>query len=157
MSKDTSVRFIRMQTGEDLIAEVTEVKSDDEWYYVLHNPLKIIYTVSDRPGILSVAMMEWIFSKVVNNTSFPVYPNDIITMVEPSIEFEEYYLETLDNLEKIRERQNANMEFSSSKEGLSQYDEDEEQVFDVDRLKQIIDTLKNSANTASPDKKRKLH
>jgi len=46
MEIEDSVKFLRLSTGEDLVSQTLEVKNDDgATYYLLINPLKIVYYV----------------------------------------------------------------------------------------------------------------
>lgn len=139
-----SVKFIRLNTGEDLISEVAEVKSGDDWYFTLYNPLKIVYTMGSKPGILSVAMMQWVFPKVVSEQVFNIYPNDVITMANANENFVDYYWDCVDHFERIREKQSKNIEFADRP--ISQYEEIEDEDFGLDQLKDILDSLQGNAN-----------
>jgi hypothetical protein len=54
ISEENSVQFLRLNTGEDLISEVTEIKNDETTYYILHNPMKLVYQVNGTKGSMSI-------------------------------------------------------------------------------------------------------
>lgn len=145
MQIENSVRFIRLVTGEDLVAEVNYFESDKDTYYVLYNPLKIVYMSGSKPGVLSISLMQWVFWRICETQEFTIYPEDVLTVTTASDSMEEYYWSSVEH-------------FSSSKEKLSKQTEFEEAMLDEeppedssDMLESIMEMLKNS------DPKRKLH
>ena len=84
-----SIQFVRMNTGEDLVTEVTEVNNDDNIYYIFSNPLKIVYVMGNKPGIMSISLMQWVFPSLCRDQDFTVYPQDIILMNHTSDSMEE--------------------------------------------------------------------
>ena len=59
-NQSPTIKFIRMNTGEDIIAEIVKYSEDNEDIYVLVNPLKVLYTISKTHGV-SIALMQWVF------------------------------------------------------------------------------------------------
>lgn len=95
VSDEPCVKFIRMQSGEDLIAEVSEVHVDNEEnYYIFDNPMKVIYT-STKEGYLSVSLMQWVFHHICEDQSFIIYMSDVITTSTPTESMIEYYWSTV--------------------------------------------------------------
>jgi hypothetical protein len=142
----SSVKFIRLNTGEDLASEVVYYKTDDDEYYVLLNPLKIVYSVSQsRPGYLSLSLLQWVLPEICSKQEFTIYPNDILTMSDASDEMDNYYWESLTKLTYLEQEK-------SSKKAM----EDIDDMFDVEvddselsYVKEMLEEIKNG--------KRKLH
>lgn len=128
---ETGVKFIRLSTGEDLVSEVLEVNTEDNQHYVLINPLKILYMTGNKPGILSISLMQWIFHRVCDVQEFTIYPTEVVTMATPSSSLIEYYQDSIEQFESNIEKQKKNTEFGS---------EDPEN--DLDLLEKIQDYLK---------------
>ena len=55
-SKAEDIRFIRLNNGEDIVAEVLDVSNGK---IVINNPLKILYTPSLNTGYLSISLMQY--------------------------------------------------------------------------------------------------
>jgi len=91
----SAVQFIRLQTGEDIITEISEVDNDDTKYYVFHNPMKIVYRISGKNGTLAVSLMQWVFSRICSEQDFIIYPDDVITMNKTTSDMEDYYWESV--------------------------------------------------------------
>lgn len=141
MKLENSVQFIRLVTGEDLVSEVTEVENNNEVYYVLNNPMKVMYMTGSKPGILSISLMQWVFWKITDEQEFHLLPKDILTFANASASMEDYYWSSLEHFEQYKEK-------TEMKEPVI---EDVE----VDDLKESLDELLNMIQ-GSLDK-RKLH
>ena len=135
---EESVQFVRLNTGEDLIAEVTQVQNDDNTHYVLHNPMKVVYQIGGARASLTVSLMQWVFSRIFANQDFIIYPTDILTMNKTTDDMEDYYWESVDH-------------FTRSKEKL-----EKNTVFD-DAAEEQNDLLSEIQNLIKTTDKRKLH
>jgi hypothetical protein len=100
---ENSVKFVRLNTGEDLVSEVSEVENDDNRYYVLHNPMKIIYQMNMKGGGLTISLMQWVFARICDDQDFIVYCNDVVTMNKPTDSLENYYWETVEHFDTVKE------------------------------------------------------
>lgn len=91
------IYHIRLNTGEDLISEVTwpATKEGHEAHIVLHNPMKIVAVPSGKPGFVTLSLMQWIFTKITKDKEFNVFSRDILTMSTPTDNLKEYYKETV--------------------------------------------------------------
>lgn len=139
ISEENSVQFVRLSTGEDLVSEVTEIKSDDTTYYILHNPMKIVYQINGTKGSMVLSLMQWVFFRICENQDFVVYPNDILTMNRTADEMENFYWQSVE-------------QFQGSKEKIEKNTVYEEETVDAqnDLLAEIQELFKTNS-------KRKLH
>jgi len=146
------IRFIRLSTGEDLISELIEVKKEDEMYYVLRNPLKVLYVSSTKTtGSLAISLMQWVFHRICEDQTFMIYPSDIITIGSPTSAMLEYYLNSVDHFESLKEEQRKLIEFEEKKRKYIQSSIEEEAIDDgegIEMLKEFFDRLKK---TKGPD------
>ena len=99
-AKKTNLKFLRISTGEDVITELTEVpgKGSVQPHYILENPLKVIYAIMERPGVVAVNLISWVFPRITEEQRFVIYPKDVITMGDPSASLKEFYGEALCNI-----------------------------------------------------------
>tara|TARA_R110000868_G_scaffold395874_1_gene667859 strand:+ start:278 stop:715 length:438 start_codon:yes stop_codon:yes gene_type:complete len=145
MTLEESVKFIRLSNGEDLISQLVEVRKEEEdSYYILINPLKIVYMTGNKPGILSISLMQWVFHRVCSDQEFTIYPSDVLTMAKPTDSLTEYYQDSLEHFDKVKEKLKKNTKFSSTEEVYKDVAVDDL----LDELKEVL------ANTSS---KRILH
>lgn len=128
-----NIKFIRLVTGEDII---TEIKSDEN-NYTLVKPLKIVYALGEKPGVISIGLVQWVFPDVVASQEMPIKDRDIITMSDPSLDMLKSYRSSIKRLEK-----NLSFEFidESRNMGLDDYEETTPEEFDV--LEDLIESMK---------------
>ena len=132
MELEQSVKFIRMSTGEDLVSEVVEVKEEDNNYYILVNPLKILYmSGTTNPNVVSITLMQWVFHKVCENQEFTIYPNDVITMANANDSLVEYYNDSIEHFEKMKEKNKARAEAEEKEANLDEIIESINDYFKV--------------------------
>lgn len=100
---ENSVQFVRLNTGEDLVSEVSEIENDDNRYYILHNPMKIIYQMNVKGGGLTISLMQWVFARICEDQNFVVYSSDVVTMNKPTDSMESYYWETVEHFDTMKD------------------------------------------------------
>jgi len=91
IESQTSIHFVRLVTGEDLIAETLMVDADDveDSHFVLYNPLKVLYFYDqesknpDPHERLTISLIEWVLPIIVKDQEFKIYESDIITYGTP--------------------------------------------------------------------------
>ena len=89
---ENDLKFIRLNNGDDIIAQVIEVGEDDNIDYMVIHPLKVVYIPSQR-GVshIQVAFMPWIFGKICEEQDFLIHAEDVITMGNVSEKMSGYY------------------------------------------------------------------
>lgn len=137
------IRFVRMKTGDDLITEIVEMKVNDQDCYLFVNPLKIIYIPGDKPGSLSLSLIEWVFFRISPKQQFQVYPEDVVTVTEIGDEITDYYFEALHKLETATI---TKKEIVTSHEDVEESNEPPSEE-EIEYIKKIIDDLKNGKRT----------
>jgi hypothetical protein len=106
---EDNVKFIRLTTGEDIISEVTIFSSDDENYYTLINPMKVLY-LNNPKGSVSISLLQWVFYKICEEQTFTLYSNEVITVGKPSESLIEYYYSAVDNYNELSNQNKINKE-----------------------------------------------
>lgn len=136
--EENTIKFIRLQTGEDLISQVVEIEREGGNSIILINPMKLIYMTGSKKGVLSISMMQWVFNRICDYQEFTIYPEDIITMSRPSAAITQYYSEIVEHFETV----NIETEYEPNKNMLKDELDDSGPPDDMDRMQEIIDTLK---------------
>lgn len=148
--QSSNVKFIRMNTGEDLLAEVTVDDKDEKC--ILVNPLKLVYLLGEKPGSMMLSLIEWIFPRVCSKQEFEVYTSDIITIANPTTDIVDYYLDAVTKLD------NNDFKFDDDHDSLGkikafakQMKQKEEEISpeEMEAFANVIDNLRST--------KRKLH
>jgi len=137
---DNPVKFVRLNTGEDIITEVIFVR-DGEDHYLFVNPLKIVYNLGVKPDSLLVAFSPWIFSSLCAKQEFPIFPSDVITIADPSEDVIDCYWEFIEKMDKAKKRTAAKEQEAYIENEITE----EEEEF----LRNVLDTIGKE--------KRKLH
>lgn len=147
---DTSpnVRFVRLNTGEDLVTELIKVQHNEQEYYQFVNPLKVLYLTGKNPGSLMLSFIEWVFPKIVPKQEFQVFPDDIVTIGECSEELIDYYFEALYKFSQSQDKVGIGSKFSKeeSYDESNDYDdltEIQPTEEELEYIKKVLDDLKN--------------
>lgn len=118
---ENSVQFVRLNTGEDLVSEVSEIENDDNRYYIFHNPMKIIYQMNVKGGGLTISLMQWVFARICDNQDFIIYSNDVVTMNKTTDSMESYYWETVGHFDGMKENLDKKTSFDNDVKDESEY------------------------------------
>jgi hypothetical protein len=95
---ETSVKMLRLVTGEDIISESTLI---DDKEYLLAHPLKVVYNNSTRnPGYVSVLLVKWVFGSITEKDEITIKERDVLFSVEVSDRMFDYYYSTLDSFKE---------------------------------------------------------
>ena len=151
-SIENQVKFIRLLTGEDIVTEIKRDEKTDE--YILIRPLKIIYVFGDKPGIISIGLVQWIFPEIVESQEISVKANDILAMTTPSIQLEANYWESLDSLEKSQSFDFSGRNKSVQANNLDNFDLKD---YNMETSSDEAEIMKESLQTLKKTYKRKLH
>lgn len=144
-NQNPMVKFIRMNTGEDIIAEIVKCSEDNEDAYILVNPLKVLYTISETKGV-SIALMQWVFPRICDKQEFTIYSNDIITMCSPSKQMSIYYWNVLTKFTDIKIGSSSDIDGYEDEDEYEDIDPTEEEL---EYINKMLDEIKSG--------KRKLH
>lgn len=152
-----NVMFIRLVTGEDLISEVSEYEelstskdsTENLHYYILHNPMKVLYLQGVKSGYVSISLMQWVFGRVCQDQTFDLSMGDILTTGNPSDKMHEYYWNAVAlSLEKDESYASANNNEYESDDDV----EDGSLLDNEDALRMLREVLNSSSN--SKDRKK---
>jgi hypothetical protein len=143
--KMTSLKFIRLVSGEDIVAETIE----EDGKFILINPLKIVYAINELSGMMSISLMQWIFPKITESQDFVLDKSTIIVRSEPSSSMIKYYFKTLKRYEE------EEMNYTKKKNQVDYPEED-----NIDKLpelnKEELDEIEQLMKDIT-EGKRRLH
>ena len=88
-------KFVRLNNGDDIIAEVVETEDEDGILYTVFHPLKVVYIPSETSGYLQIAFMPWVFPRICDKQEFTIFPQDVIMVAEVSKKMNTYYWENV--------------------------------------------------------------
>jgi hypothetical protein len=146
-----NIRFVRMNTGEDLITEVIETKVNEQDAYLFVSPLKIVYLIGEKPGSMMLSLIEWVFPKISPKQEFLIYPDDVITISDVSDSLLDYYHEALYKLDnKVSIDREGKGKPVSSLDDIHNMDSEMPSEDELEYIKNFLEDL-------SKGNKRKLH
>lgn len=139
---NSAIKFIRMNTGEDLLAGITYL--DDKKIFKLENPLRVIYAIHPKDtGRLIVTLTDWVFPHVCESKEFYIKSSDIVTTGNPNQSILSYYKESV-----------TKKRFSMVDTSLTEDNEASDLEEMTQNELQVLDDLMKEVKTIS---KRKLH
>jgi hypothetical protein len=95
---ETTIKIFRLNSGEDIIAE-TERK--DNLFKVI-NPIVFMLRNDSRSGNQTVSMTFWLPVSLMEKNQTIIDSKDIIAMMDPSVDFAEYYIGAVENINNSR-------------------------------------------------------
>lgn len=115
-----NAKLVRLQNGDDVIAEVVEMEDENGVIYALFHPLKVVYVPSESTGYLTVAFMPWVFPRICEQQEFIIHSQDIMFMADVAPKMNEYYWTNMDyytkrTAEEEKETQKAEQQDSFDK------------------------------------------
>lgn len=141
-----SVKFIRLNTGEDIIAYTLHVKKDDieDEHYIVDMPLKVIYSTNEnRNMLMSISLMQWVFSRMTDSEEFKLASKDVLLCSNASSHMTDFYYETVHEIDQMKEQ----VEKIKNKASDSQIEEDFMDYMDenegLEMLKEALEKTKN--------------
>lgn len=140
------VKFFRLMTGEDIIAEIKKI---EDLTITVIKPLKLVYALGEKSGSVAIGFVHWLFPEIVENQEFSIRHNDVLVMSTPSVNMEIYYWESLKKLEKSLSYDIGGR--PREEDHIDQYDDGSEiSSDDLEYMQNLMETLKKLD-------KRKLH
>jgi hypothetical protein len=123
-----NAKLVRLQNGDDVIAEVVEMEDENGVIYALFHPLKVVYVPSETTGYLTVAFMPWVFPRICEQQEFIIHSQDIMFMADVAPKMNEYYWSNMDYYtkkasaeeEKATEKSEQEDAFERLKESLEE-------------------------------------
>ena len=144
---DNTVKLLRLQSGEDIIADIIE---DDEHDAVLvSNPMTVIFRRLPT-GRAVMMMAPWLPIELIEVNAATLYTADILTIIEPKASMIEYYQnacsearELMDNEdvdEALQSHRNDinNPGFQEMMENDEEPDDDELDEIEHERMNEIL-------------------
>jgi hypothetical protein len=120
------VKLIRLKTGEDVISYV---EAHDSGTVILRSPMVVIVKMNMRTENQTVLMDHWLPITVIKENEAIIDASEILTMIDPTSEFSEYYVDAVVTLDEIKANK-SNPNGSSSNEDEFNKDLDINHIMD---------------------------
>lgn len=92
-----NIKIIRLQSGEDVIADYTQVEGDES--VLLTNPMTLMFKRMPT-GRAVMLMSPWLPLELVEKNEAWLYQSDILTIVQPKSQIIDYYTNTVKEVEE---------------------------------------------------------
>jgi len=113
------IKIVRLQSGEDIIAEITEVDGTGE--VILDDPM-VIFFKRLPSGKTMMVMSPWLPVELIEDNRATLFAGDIVTVLEPRNTMKEYYINLVG--EYSEEIEDSISKFDSSMMEILEDDED---------------------------------
>jgi hypothetical protein len=131
-----NIRIVRLQSGEDIIADCIENLEDD--IVELKRPMHIIFK-RIQTGRSIMMMMPWLPVELIKENTAHIYGADILTYIEPKDDLIEYYNNAVND---------EDLEIASTSSIRPQlFNEDDEptdEELDEEELQDLMEERKNN-------------
>lgn len=149
------VRIIRLQSGDDLIADYEEKEGDGMVY--LRNPMTLFFKRMPT-GKAMLLMAPWMPIELIESNGTWVYAQDILTVMQPKTSLINYYNKSVDEM-TLEMFTNGNdvdealkdMESSTESFNMEDLIGEQEETEDEEELRMELEELRKDV------KKRLLH
>ena len=123
MNNPHSVKIVRLQSGEDIIANYIE--NEENEMVQLDNPMHLIFKRTTKGTVMM--LLPWLPIELIKDNSATIYTSDILTVYEPKDDLIQYY-DNIVNDSQIKDL--LEEEGLLDKLNMNNDDEDEEESFD---------------------------
>ena len=133
METNTNIKIVRLQSGEDIIANY--FVDDENGTIMLDNPMHIIFKRNNN-GQTVMMMMPWLPVEIIKQNHAIIDMADILTIIDPKENLITHYGNTVIEI----------MERISAKEMEEELDdgEDDEEELDLENLMEIMHQKRKS-------------
>ena len=97
VSDNPVAKFLRLQTGDDIVAQTVEYEDEDGIMYMVINPMNVVYSHTHE-GYLSVSFMPWVFPRLVDHQEFMLHAEDVLLISDVTEKMNIYYWENVQSL-----------------------------------------------------------
>jgi hypothetical protein len=144
MTTQMTTKFIRLVTGEDIVANCL---IDNETQYVdVESPMKVIISRFNNSRKSILIMMPWLPLEVIGDEYATLKFEDILTMVDPKEAFVEYYINTVEKYRNLIESNDKEDMFTNELEDdLFEEEPTDEEVSEYDEfnLEEALESIKD--------------
>lgn len=149
------IRIVRLQSGEDIIADYTE--GDGDGLVLLTHPMTLMFKRLPT-GKAVMLMSPWLPLELIESHSAHLYAQDILTVFQPKPSLIDYYYNTVKEMEEEMIMSSNDVEESlksneSSISNIIEYlgEEEPEEDVDEEEIRREMEELRKDV------KKRLLH
>jgi hypothetical protein len=128
METTPNIKIVRLQSGEDIVADFIEDEKNED-VVLLGNPMHMIFKRIPS-GQSVMLMMPWLPVELITNNSAVIYTSDILTIIDPREELVKYYGNAVTEAQ-LRMEQSTSLTDPDDEEDDEEYDDDDASLDDI--------------------------
>ena len=121
-----NIKIVRLKNGEDIVGQITNV---DDSYDVIEPMTVDVEYRGKEPGLV---MRHWLPIQLVKHNEITIKQADVLCVLEPSDDFVEYYMNTVEKIHDLLKARNL----------VDELDDDE-----VNNIMDALEELEQHGNT----------
>ena len=94
-----AIKILRLKSGEDIIAYLEQV---DKLNFIVREPMVVLLKNDARSGKQIIMMDHWLPAPLIQHNEAFITENEIVTILEPTSEFSEYFENAVDSIQKAK-------------------------------------------------------
>ena len=135
-----NIKIIRLQTGEDVIADYQQIEGDES--VLLSNPMSLIFKRMPT-GRAVMLMSPWLPLELVEKNEAWLYQSDILTVVQPKQQIVDYYANSVKEVEEdmiasAMDDDNFLRDISDEVEEELSFEEEQQAMEELEELRQDV-------------------
>ena len=135
-----NVKIIRLQSGEDVIADYQQIDGDES--VLLSNPMTLMFKRMPT-GRAVMLMSPWLPLELVEKNEAWLYESDILTVVQPKQQIVDYYANSVKEVEEdmiasAMDDENFLRDISDEVEEELSFEEEQQAMEELEELRQDV-------------------
>jgi hypothetical protein len=94
-----AIKILRLKSGEDIITYLEQV---DKLNFIVREPMVVLLKNDTRSGRQIIMMDHWLPAPLIQNNEAFITESEIVTILEPTSEFSEYFENAVDTIHKAK-------------------------------------------------------
>lgn len=94
-----TIKVLRLKSGEDIIAYLEQV---DKLNFIVREPMVVLVKSDMKSGKQIIMMDHWLPAPLLKHNEAFLAENEIVTILEPTSEFSEYFENAVDAIHKAK-------------------------------------------------------
>ena len=94
-----AIKVLRLKSGEDIIAYLEQV---DKLNFIVREPMVVLVKSDMKSGKQIIMMDHWLPAPLIKHNEAFLAENEIVTILEPTSEFSEYFENAVDAIHKAK-------------------------------------------------------
>ena len=129
------IRFVRLNDGEDVIADMLEDKAKNK--ITLQNPMSLMFKRMSF-GKSAFVLTPWLPVELLNDNCVQIGKENIVMTIEPKDSVKDYYLSLVEEVNELMIQGGEEVD-----RVLAQTDDEEEEEQEHDSVENLLETIKS--------------